>query len=392
MSSDLCLSALGDRSFLQSRFWADFKTRPGVGHLAVDCSYTENCSTRVSVFIHQLVAGFSLAYVPHGPAIHCPPDNHQELLLVIARQIRTKLPAGCLLLRFDPAWYRPGSIGENDSRQVHRPRMGKPFVKAADVQPPDTVILDLLLSEDELLAGMKPKWRYNLKLAAKKGVSVQVESWQDNRDQTSAPPDLGALESKNRQAIDTFYQLYQATAERDSISLHAKSYYERLLRLSSQLCISDKRSETDGEPLPDVRVWVARHDGEALAAIITIFFGTQAVYLYGASSDSKRNLMPAYLLQWEAIKAAKAAGCLTYDFYGIPPVDDPAHPMAGLYRFKTGFGGQIRHLCGCWDYPLLPLPYRLYRLAEDLRLFWHKKLKKSKNRDRSADCKKNGRA
>jgi lipid II:glycine glycyltransferase (peptidoglycan interpeptide bridge formation enzyme) len=83
-------------------------------------------------------------------------------------------------------------------------------------------------------------------------------------------------------------------------------------------------------------------------------------------------------LQWEAIKAAKTAGCRTYDFYGIPPVEDPDHPMAGLYRFKTGFGGQLRHYAGCWDIPFRPVLYRLYRLAERLRLLWHKKLKKQR--------------
>jgi lipid II:glycine glycyltransferase (peptidoglycan interpeptide bridge formation enzyme) len=121
---------------------------------------------------------------------------------------------------------------------------------------------------------------------------------------------------------------------------------------------------------------VARHEGEALAAIITVHYGKEATYLYGASSDERRNLMPAYALQWAAIRAAREAGCSTYDFYGIPPVDDPGHAMSGLYRFKTGFGGEIRHYPGGWDHVLRPVVYEAFRVAERARLFWHKSVRK----------------
>jgi len=130
---------------------------------------------------------------------------------------------------------------------------------------------------------------------------------------------------------------------------------------------------------------VARHEGRALAAIITVFHGTEAIYLYGASSDEGRNLMPAYALQWEAIRAARDAGCRSYDLYGIPPSDDPGHPMAGLYRFKTGFGGEVRHYAGAWDYVYRPVAYRAFRLAERGRLFWHKVVRKKVGR-RSAQA------
>ncbi|MGL4987163.1 MAG: lipid II:glycine glycyltransferase FemX, partial [Treponemataceae bacterium] len=101
----------------------------------------------------------------------------------------------------------------------------------------------------------------------------------------------------------------------------------------------------------------------------------EAVYLYGASSNEKRNLMPAYLLQWVAIKDAKESGCIQYDFYGIPPTDDINHPMHGLYRFKTGFGGRIVHRVGSFDIPF-SIFYLPFRLAESLRSFWFKKIKK----------------
>ena len=94
--------------------------------------------------------------------------------------------------------------------------------------------------------------------------------------------------------------------------------------------------------------------------------------------------MPTYALQWAAMRAAKKAGCIKYDLYGIPPTDDPEHPMAGLYRFKTGFGGEIAHRAGSWDLPLMPIAYRGFRAAESARSWWFKsftkRLKKSRER------------
>jgi lipid II:glycine glycyltransferase (peptidoglycan interpeptide bridge formation enzyme) len=223
---------------------------------------------------------------------------------------------------------------------------------ATDIQPPDTVLLDLAADEERLLSRMKPKWRYNVKLAGKKGVEIEETA-------VASSTDSGAS------AIERFYRLYELTARRDRIALHPQHYYGKLAELAS---------------LPaskaDLRIWIARYEGEDLAAIITLFMDGHAVYLYGASSDRHRNLMPAYALQWAAIRAAKASGCGDYDFYGIPPTDDPGHPMSGLYRFKTGFGGIILHKAGSWDYPFHAPLYRIYRLAENGRAFWYKRVMK----------------
>ncbi|MBU0934855.1 MAG: peptidoglycan bridge formation glycyltransferase FemA/FemB family protein [Spirochaetes bacterium] len=347
-------------SFLQSKFWAAFKNRPGI--LAVHIQLPEadgTNTTSVQMFVHQLPGNFSLAYIPHGPeSSTCPAFNHQKLAELIPL-LKQQLPPRCIAIRFDLPWFHNDSL---EAKQL-RPALPRPFRKGSDVQPPDTTVLDLSQDEEALLAAMKPKWRYNIKLAAKKGVQIAIES---------AFPEAGSLldpetiTAQDKAAVETFYALYRETARRDRISLHEAAYYQRLLNLAHAI------HREQAKFAADVRVWVARHEGEALASIVTIFHDNQAVYLYGASSDTKRNLMPAYLLQWEAIKAAKAAGCTSYDMYGIPPSDDPGHPMAGLYRFKTGFGGQLRHYAGCWDWPLLPAPYFLFRLAERLRLFWHK--------------------
>jgi lipid II:glycine glycyltransferase (peptidoglycan interpeptide bridge formation enzyme) len=98
--------------------------------------------------------------------------------------------------------------------------------------------------------------------------------------------------------------------------------------------------------------------------MVLVTSGKRATYLYGASADQQRRLMPSYALQWEAIMLAQEAGCSEYDMFGISPGSDPGHPMYGLYRFKTGFGGSIFRRQGCWDYPLDETWYEGYRIAE----------------------------
>ena len=127
---------------------------------------------------------------------------------------------------------------------------------------------------------------------------------------------------------------------------------------------------------PEVGLFTATYEGELIAGIIVLLYGNRATYLYGASSNSKRNLMPNYALQWEAMKYAKETGCDEYDLFGIPPENDPGHPMYGLYRFKTGFGGKIIRRPGCWDLPLNPAGYRLYRTAEKVRNWYYKRFRK----------------
>lgn len=364
------------KDFLQSQFWADFKSNFGWSNLRLRVQDEGLASYELSVLIRKLVGPFSFAYIPHGPEVECDPATRQTHMVALAEALESRLPDYCLFLRFDPAWF---SVNPDNATPI-RLEFSSPLVKASDVQPPDTVVLDLTCTEAELLARMKPKWRYNIKLAEKKDVLVTEES---------------------STSLDIFYNLYQQTAARDHIAVHPKSYYDKLFELAAFSKSSDKlRASTDStsfqssrneqnhfkekpefpkrEPCPDLRLWVARHEDQAVACIVTLFYGQTATYLYGASSDEKRNLMPAYALQWAAIKAAKAADCLEYDMYGIPPTQDEQHPMAGLYRFKTGFGGEIRHYPGTWDYIYLPLWYSLFRTVEQLRLLWYKKFKKNR--------------
>lgn len=308
-------------NFLQSEFWGRFKTAFGWDARYITLS-DENAP--MLVLHKKLVACFSIAYVPWGPPeTYLSNNDRGRGLEDLGEKIRSGLPRFAVFIRFDLPWTEVST----------KTGFKAPLYKATDVQAPDTVLVNLSQSEDEILAGMKPKTRYNIRLALRK---VEVTR-----------PDIAGLEK--------FYKIFLETASRDGIALHSIRYYRALFEEAS-------RSE-DAE----LHLYIATHENDAIAGIITLFYGEEATYLYGASSNDKRNLMAPYALQWRAMLDAKARGCRIYDLFGIPPDDNPTHPMAGLYRFKTGFGGTIIHRPGAWDYPLRPVIYKIFRLAEKAR-------------------------
>jgi lipid II:glycine glycyltransferase (peptidoglycan interpeptide bridge formation enzyme) len=321
-------------SFLQSGFWGGFKAQFGWEAFAFRTVWeTESCRQEEKTLLvlrRRLAPVFALAYVPWGPEL---PDGvpPQAALEELAKCLKKKLPKDTAFIRFDPPWLS----GSGDQFA-----MPSSFIRSeADIQPPDSVILDLTQPMDLIIESMKPKWRYNYKLALKKGVKVKQAA-------------------KNEIAI--FYKLLQETSKRDRIAIHGFDYYKALFE-------NDWNKSESSCGIPEIRLYLAEHDGETLAGIVTLFRGTEAVYLYGASSDKKRNFMPSYALQLKAIEEAKNHGCKNYDFFGIPPSYDPAHPMAGLYQFKTGFGGTIIHRPGSWDFPYNIAGYHVFRFAEKLR-------------------------
>ncbi|PIZ74291.1 hypothetical protein COY06_04305 [Candidatus Peregrinibacteria bacterium CG_4_10_14_0_2_um_filter_41_8] len=192
-----------------------------------------------------------------------------------------------------------------------------------------TRYLDLSLTEEELLAQMKSKGRYNLNLAQKKGITIKTET-----------------------NIDNFYNLLAATTERDGFAGHPKTYYQTMHQtLGDQHC----------------RIWTAFYNNTPVASIIATFFEETATYYYGASSNEHRNLMAPYLIQWEAIKYAKANGCLYYDFMGIEPPEAVKHPLAGVSRFKAQFGGQVIQFQPATDLVYSKLqyyPYYIYKVIK----------------------------
>ena len=337
------LSALdASDELLQSGFWGHFKHAHGWSPAAFNIDVRlppagDLTSFGLLVLTRRLSRFFSLAYVPFGPGFD-PGEGRGLYLSALARALRPELPRNTLFLRFDLPWCRAGE----EPLALRGPRVRK---AGSDMQPPSTVIVDITPDPDAILASMKHKTRYNIRLAEKKGVVVEE----------AAPGDL-----------DAWYALYEETARRDRIAIHSRAYYQGLLRAST---------EYPGQR-PVVKLLVARHDGSMLAGNIVVFWKKQAAYLYGASSGEKRNLMPTYALQWEAIKLARAAGCATYDLYGVPPNPDPDHPMFGLYQFKTGFSEDVLVRWGTWDATFRPFLYALYTRAEAARMFYYRSFKK----------------
>ena len=199
---------------------------------------------------------------------------------------------------------------------------------AEQIQFRNTHIIDLTQSEDGLLAKMKAKTRYNVRLTSRRGVTTRYGDVSDLR---------------------TFYRLYYETSQRDGFIIRPPDYY---LDLWAEFLRVGR-----------AHVLLAEVGGETIAGLILFHFGRTAWYMYGASSSEHRNLMPNYVLQWEAIRQAKDLGCTQYDMWGAPDRFDENDPLWGVYRFKSGFGGETRRGIGAFDFSPLPRLYWLYTVA-----------------------------
>lgn len=198
-----------------------------------------------------------------------------------------------------------------------------------EIQPRYVFRLDIKnKTEDEIFAGFHSKTRYNVRLAIKKGVEVKEGTREDLKD---------------------FHKIMVETGARDGFIIRPLSYFEKMY----------------DEMAPEhMKLLMAYHDGKPISGVIPIFYGNKTWYLYGASSNEHRNLMPNYLLQWEMIKMAIARKDDVYDFRGVSGVVDENHPQYGLYRFKKGFGATFTEFVGEVYIPFKPFTYSLYKFSE----------------------------
>lgn len=246
---------------------------------------------------------------------------------------------------FGEYWYAPrGPIGQ--SKRFREMIDGNPFFirmesellkdtqakKTIDLQPAVTNILDLSLSEEELLAKTHQKMRYNIRLAAKKGVHVSLAQTQ----------------------LDDVWSLFVETGKRGEFRLHPKTYYQKqLASLNNDDCRAFLAS--------------AYFESHPIAATIMIDFGGTRTYVHGASGREYRQLMAPALLHWEMIRDAKHKGLRWYDWWGVAPAEAKDHPWEGISRFKRGFGGEDVEYPGTYDVVLKPARYQLYTLARKIR-------------------------
>jgi len=330
---DDSLSRLPQAHPLQSSTWSTFKCQWGWNSYPLLLSVPDGQNSRpvaAAMVLERKMnrLPFSVLYVPKGPIFDY--ENSRLARVVLAQLERFAKQRRALLVKIDPdvvsstgAKERQiSATGQRFLEDLHR----RGWVPSGDqIQYRNTVVVDLRPDEAELLAAMKQKTRYNIRLATKKGVTVRFG---DNSD------------------LEAVAQLYLETAERDDFVVRQKDYY-----LSAWSSMFDAGM---AQPV------LAEHEGTILAALVLVHFGQKSLYMYGASSSKGRNLMPSYLLQWEAIKWSRQAGYSLYDFWGAPDEFVPEDSMWGVWRFKSGFGGQVVRHVGAWDFAARPLASRLY--------------------------------
>ena len=286
-------------------------------------------------------ARLSILYAPKGPLLDWTNESLRNRVLNDLQSFAKK--QGGIFLKMDPDVVLGTGIpsGQNDvldnsgqSLMSELKRRG--WRSSADqIQFKNTVLIDLQPSEEELLARMKQKTRYNIRLAEKKGVALRI----------GTPDDF-----------DMLYKMYAETSLRDGFVIRNEEYYKTVWGTFQRVA----NSPIANPQSPVAEALIAEVNHEPVAAIFVFYFAGRAYYVYGMSRDVHREKMPTYLLQWEALKRARANGCTVYDLWGAPDVFDESDSMWGVYRFKEGLGGKVVRTLGAWDFAPHPLWYRLY--------------------------------
>jgi len=273
-----------------------------------------------------------IMYVPRGPLIR----NWEDIPLrtkVLSDLYEIGKQQNVVFIKMDPEVELgrgvPGEAGADEKlwaqNLIGELREDGWIPSTEQVQFRNTMTIDLQPELEQLLANMKQKTRYNVRLAERRGVTVR-------------PGNLGDL--------DLLFNMYAETSLRDGFTIRNADYYLSLWR--------DFIAAGMAEPL------LAEVDGEPVAGVIIFRFGGRAWYMFGMSREAHREKMPNYLLQWEAIVRAKQEGCVSYDLWGAPDEFDKTDPLWGVFRFKAGLGAEVVRFIGAWDIPLNSLMYRTY--------------------------------
>jgi peptidoglycan pentaglycine glycine transferase (the first glycine) len=290
-----------------------------------------------------MIGGFShrmgVLYTPKGPLLDWSDLKLRQQVLQDLRLLAQK--HGAIFIKIDPdVEVGSGILGMNGTREfslgidlISDLKAGGWQFSAEQIQFRNTVLIDLQPGEEDLLASMKQKTRYNINLAIRKGVNIR----------TGKPMDLEML-----------FRMYAETSIRDGFVIRNSKYYQEVW---NTFLNNQQRASYDS---PYAEALIAEVDGTPLAGVIIFRFANKAWYMYGMSSLAHRDKMPNYLLQWEAIKRAKAANCLVYDLWGAPDEFTESDPLWGVYRFKEGLGGIVHRHIGAWDLPLNRILYQLY--------------------------------
>ena len=324
--------------FLQTWEWSEIKEKYGwkkdflvwkdeKGDLQAACMLL----MRSMSFLRGLLT-LRICYVPRGPLFMEQDEVLQHRVLNDLQSYAKKQKV--VFLKIDPELVTAvGLPGEPDEKTFENAILFQNEMKSRgwvfspdQIQFRNTVVLDLEPSEEELLAAMKQKARYNIRLAQKKGVKVR----------TVTPEDFPLL-----------YQMYLETSLRDGFIIREQEYYMDVWNLFSQHEMAT--------------AFIAEVEGEPVSGLFLFFIGKSAWYFYGMSTNKHKEKMPNYLLQWEAMRFAKGRGCMVYDLWGAPDEFEETDRLWNVFRFKQGLGGKVQRTIGAWDFPARKLLYCFYQ-------------------------------
>jgi len=375
------ISQLPNPHFLQTYEWGQVKAKYGwIPYYAVwDANgefHVEKDITRLSSFVlpviaaalilkrqilsHGFAARLSILYAPKGPLLDWNNESLRTRVLDDLQSFARK--QGAIFLKLDPdvvlgrgVPHSEEDVTENSGQAVRSDLKRRGWVYSSDqIQFRNTVLVDLIAAEDEIMMRMKPKTRYNVRLAEKRGLAVRAGRVDD---------------------LPMLYKLYAETSVRDGFVIRDENYYLGVWKLFMSNLETLKHTN-----LPACVPLIAEVDGEPVAAIFLFMFAGRAYYVYGMSLNLHREKMPTYLLQWEAMKRAKANGCSAYDLWGAPENFDESDSMWGVYRFKEGLGGEVVRTLGAYDFAPNKFWYKLYtevvpRVLDVMRLRGKEKTK-----------------
>ena len=329
---------LAQPHFLQTVEWAQIKSE--VGWTSELLTWEDENGKTVAAaqvlfrsvkLLKKFGPSLTIGYIPRGPLLDWSDTNTRNRVLRDLETLARKKKL--IFLKIDPELEIGRGIPGSGAESANR--VGEDFLKQLQsrgwkfspdqIQFKNTVLLDLAGTEEDWLARMKQKTRYNLRLAQKSGVVVRKAAEQD---------------------LPTLYRMFAETAHRDGFIIRPEAYYLGVWKTFIQSGMAEGL--------------IAEVDGTAVAGLVFTYFGGRAWYVYGMSTQLHREKMPNYLLQWEAMRSARQKGCDTYDLWGAPEVFDNSDPMFGVYRFKEGLGGEVVRTVGAWDFPVRPFIYFLY--------------------------------
>jgi peptidoglycan pentaglycine glycine transferase (the first glycine) len=321
---EIFLAQFQSPHILQTSAWGELKAEFGwqVVHLAL-----QECGAQI--LIKQILPGIRFAYIPKGPV----GANLHQLCSEIDEICRLKK---CVFLKVEPDLW----MMEDEGLAIPEGQIPSGFIHSShSIQPMRTLIVDITGDDTQILGKMKQKTRYNINLALKKKVVVKPHT-----------------------EMGSFYHLMEITGQRDQFGIHSLAYYQRAFDLF--------------HARDQCQLFVAEYEGTPIAALIVFLYSNRAWYFYGASSDAHRDRMPNYLLQWEAMRWVRSQGCTEYDLWGVPDANfqtletnftKQSAGLWGVYRFKRGFGGELKRSAGPWDRIYKPYLYRIYTLVTRYR-------------------------